>query len=93
MGNPQFKTVDDAAEWVASFLLSISCPEQEAAAAKDCIIRERIDPEILASDVDGRDSQGDALDLRRCQKTREGMDWERLWLLTLGFRWWNSWWS
>lgn len=49
MGNPQFKTVDDAAEWVASFLLSISCPEQEAAAAKDCIIRERIDPEILAS--------------------------------------------
>ena len=93
MGNPQFKTVDDAAEWVASFLLSISCPEQEAAAAKDCIIRERIDPEILASMSMEEIRKEMRLTFGDAKKLEKAWIGERLWLLTLGFRWWNSWWS
>ena len=37
----------DAADWVANFLRNISCPEEDAGKAKDCIVDQRIDGEVL----------------------------------------------
>ena len=45
----QVKKVEDAADWVADFLLGHSCSEKEVEKAKICIINEKIDLDILAS--------------------------------------------
>ena len=37
----------DAADWVANFLRNISCPEEHVGKAKDCIVDQRIDGEVL----------------------------------------------
>lgn len=52
----QPSSVDDAASWVAEFLLRISCSEQEVGTAKDCILHEKIDREVLV-DMSAEDIQ------------------------------------
>ena len=47
MDGAQLNSVDDVADFVASFLLRNSCSEQEVGVAKDSIIREKIDGEAL----------------------------------------------
>eukprot|EP00438_Fugacium_kawagutii_P033227 Skav228411 [mRNA] locus=scaffold1325:38884:42483:+ [translate_table: standard] len=47
MQRPQSNSVDEAAAWVANFLLGLSCSEQEVSAVKDFIMGESIDLEVL----------------------------------------------
>ena len=68
----------DAADWVSNFLLNISCPEEDVGKAKDCIVHERIDGEVLV------DMSADAFVKVLHLKYGDAKKLEKAWLVWLG---------